>query len=165
MIETERLLLREMDAGDFDALYRVLADSDIMRHYPYVFDENRVRNWIDRNIERYHVLGFGLWAVCLKGSEEVIGDCGLTIQNINGTICPEIGYHIRRDRQKNGYAHEAASAVKDWAFENTPFRRLFSYMKKGNIPSAATAKSIGMTFLYDFKDGEGDISAVYSIAK
>ena len=45
VIETERLLLREMTDADFDALYRVLADSDIMQHYPYSFDEARVWNW------------------------------------------------------------------------------------------------------------------------
>ena len=50
IIETERLFLREMKENDFDALYEVLADSDIMQHYPYTFDENRVINWIDRNI-------------------------------------------------------------------------------------------------------------------
>lgn len=44
----------------------VLADSDIMQHYPYTFDEARVQNWIDKNMERYCVFGFGLWAVCLK---------------------------------------------------------------------------------------------------
>ena len=86
VIETERLILREMTEGDYDALYRVLADSDIMQHYPYTFDGNRVRGWINRNIERYHSLGFGLWAVCLKESGEMIGDCGLTMQLINGQI-------------------------------------------------------------------------------
>lgn len=49
-IETERLYLREMTAADYEALYAVLADSDIMQHYPYTFDEARVRGWIDRNI-------------------------------------------------------------------------------------------------------------------
>lgn len=70
IIETERLFLREMKESDFDALYKVLADSDIMQHYPYAFDENRVRNWIQRNIERYRIFGFGLWAVCLKETGE-----------------------------------------------------------------------------------------------
>jgi len=51
-LETERLLLREMTEQDYDALYRVLADSDIMQHYPYTFDEKRVRGWIDKNRER-----------------------------------------------------------------------------------------------------------------
>lgn len=79
VIETERLLLREMTEEDFSALYKMLADSDIMQHYPYVFDEKRIRNWILRNIERYRVFGFGLWAVCLKTTGEMIGDCGLTM--------------------------------------------------------------------------------------
>ena len=55
VIETERLLLREMTNEDFYALYQVLADSDIMQHYPYTFDEKRVSNWIERNIERYRI--------------------------------------------------------------------------------------------------------------
>ena len=48
MIEANCLLLREMGPEDFDALYAVLADSDIMQHYPYTFDEARVRNWINK---------------------------------------------------------------------------------------------------------------------
>lgn len=58
--ETPRLILREMTQDDFSALYAVLADSDIMCHYPYTFDDNRVRNWINCNIERYETFGFGL---------------------------------------------------------------------------------------------------------
>ena len=108
-IETERLILREMTPDDFGALNAVLSDREIMCHYPYDFDEERVRAWIDRNIERYRIFGFGLWAVCLKDTGEMIGDCGLTMQNIGGVIKPEIGYHIRRDKQRRGYAREAAT--------------------------------------------------------
>ena len=63
ILETERLILREMDQNDFNSLYAVLADSDIMEHYPYTFDEVRVRNWISRNMERYQKdgLDYGLW--------------------------------------------------------------------------------------------------------
>lgn len=164
-IETERLFLREMNREDYDALYSVLADSDIMQHYPYSFDEKRVRNWIEKNIERYRVFGFGLWAVCRKETGEMIGDCGLTMQNINGTICPEIGYHIRRDCQRKGYAKEAAGAVRDWAFENTPFNVLYSYMKAENIASEATAKSIGMHKSGEFTDAEQELSLVYTLER
>lgn len=140
-IETNRLFLREMTLEDFDALYTVLADSDIMQHYPYTFDETRVRNWINKNIDRYRVLGFGLWAVCLKSTGEMIGDCGLTMQNINGMILPEIGYHIAKAHQRQGYASEAARAVRGWCFAHTTFGMVYSYMKKSNIPSSATARA------------------------
>ena len=165
ILETERLFLREMEENDLQALYSVLGDTDIMRHYPYTFDEARVRGWIRKNLARCEVFGFGLWAVCRKDTGEMIGDCGLTMQNIDGFICPEIGFHLRRDQQRQGYAKEAAAAVRDWAFAHTPFRRLFCYMKKSNLPSAATARSIGMTLDHEYTDSEQEISSVYSLER
>ena len=165
IIETERLFLREMKESDFDALYEVLADSDIMQHYPYTFDESRVRNWIQRNIERYRIFGFGLWAVCLKETGEMIGDCGLTLQLIDGRIKPEIGYHIRANKQRNGYAKEAAIAVRDWTFNNTPFQIVFSYMKYTNEPSVKTAISYGCKQVDEYKDDENEITKVFAISR
>lgn len=160
VLETERLLLREMNMGDYDALYKILADSDIMRHYPYTFDERRVRGWIERNMERYLRDGFGLWAVCLKDNGEMIGDCGLTLQNIEGEMLPEIGYHIRRDCQRKGYAKEAAKAVMDWAFKNTDYPALYSYCKYTNVASIRTAEAIGMQFDREYPDEANGITHV-----
>ena len=126
ILETDRLFLREMNLDDLTALYRVLADPGIMQHYPYSFDEQRVRDWIERNINRYRDNGFGLWAVCLKDTGEMIGDCGLTLQNIEGEMLPEIGYHIRADHQHKGYAKEAASAVRESMTVITPFGTVLS---------------------------------------
>ena len=82
----------------------------------------------------------------------MIGDCGLTMQNIGGMIKPEIGYHIRGDCQRKGYAKEAASAVRDWTFQNTPFQEIYSYMKYTNEPSAKTAVSWGCHLVDEFSD-------------
>ena len=165
VIETERLILREMTDEDFHALYKVLADSDTMQHYPYTFDEARVRNWIQRNIDRYRIFGFGLWAVCLKETGEMIGDCGLTMQLINGQIKPEIGYHIRADKQRKGYAKEAAIAVRDWTFTNTPFNVIYSYMKYTNAPSYKTAISWGCKLIDEFEDDVNGITKVFAISR
>lgn len=160
ILETDRLFLREMNINDFDALYKVLADSDIMQHYPYTFDEKRVSDWIERNMNRYRDNGFGLWAVCLKDTGEMIGDCGLTLQNIEGEMLPEIGYHIRADHQRKGYAKEAAAAVRDWAFTNTDYPALYSYCKYTNVGSYKTAESIGMHFEKEYPDSENQITHV-----
>lgn len=160
VIETERLFLREMTMDDFDALYKVLSDKDIMQHYPYAFDESRVKNWIERNINRYKNDGFGLWAVCLKETGEMVGDCGLTLQNIDGQVLPEIGYHIRKDCQGRGYAKEAAAATRDWAWENTSYPALYSYCKYTNIPSYKTAEAIGMKFDKEYPDEANEITHV-----
>ena len=165
MIETKRLILRELNENDFSALYEVLTDSDIMKHYPYTFDEKRVKNWILKNIERYKVFGFGLWAVVLKETDEMIGDCGITMQNIDGFISPEIGYHINKCFQRQGYAKEAAGACRDWIFENTPFKVVYSYMKKDNTASVAVAEANGMKKVHEFIDDEKEETVVYAITR
>lgn len=165
ILETERLFLREMNMDDYGALYAVLADSDIMQHYPYTFDEKRVRGWIERNINRYRENGFGLWAVCLKDTGEMIGDCGLSLQNIDGEMLPEIGYHIRSDCQRKGYAKEAAGAVRDWAFQNTNYQTLYSYCKYTNTASIKTAEAIGMNFDKEYPDEANEITHVSVIRR
>lgn len=165
ILETERLTLRELTDDDYAALYTVLADSDIMAHYPYTFDEARVRRWIGRNRERYQQDGFGLWAVVLKETGEMIGDCGITMQNIHGTMLPEIGYHIRADRQRRGYASEAAAECIRYAFENYDFPAVYSYMKYTNIPSQRTAMKNRMKFIEEYPDPDNTYTRVYRITR
>lgn len=164
-LETERLVLREMAEQDFESLLQILSDPETMRHYPKPFDGAKVHDWIAWNQENYRVFGFGLWAVTLKETGELIGDCGITMQNIAGRIKPEIGYHIRKDQQRKGYAKEAARACRDWAFENTPFNMLFSYMKYTNVGSYSTAVSNGMGFLEEYEDEVNTLTKVYRITR
>ena len=152
ILETDRLILREYVEEDFDALFEILSDTETMQHYPAPFDENKTRNWINWNLDNYKKYGFGLWAVVLKETGEFIGDCGITLQNIDGEQLPEIGYHIHKDYWRKGYAREAASAVRDWAFANTAFDTLYSYMKYTNVASYSTAASIGMTKIKEYPD-------------
>ncbi len=165
ILQTDRLFLREMTYNDFDVLFKILGDKETMQHYPAPYDADGVRSWISRNISRYQTFGFGLWAVCLRDTGEMIGDCGLTMQVINGEIKPEIGYHIRKDMQRQGYATEAAAAVRDWAFANTPFHILYSYMKYTNQASAKTAMSYGCKQVDKFEDELNAQTLVFAITR
>lgn len=165
MIETGRLLLREFKLEDFDALFKILSDPETMQHYPKPFDQERTKRWIEWNIENYEKYGFGLWAVVLKETDEFIGDCGITMQIIDGESLPEIGYHINKKYWKKGFGSEAARAVRDWAFENTQFNCLYSYMKYTNIGSYSTAISNGMTKLKEYPDEKNTISYAYAITR
>ena len=164
-LETKRLLLREYKIEDFDALYEILSDADVMKYYPKPFDAERVKGWIEWNLDNYRKYGFGLWAVILKDSGKLIGDCGITIQNIDGEQLPEIGYHIHKDFWQKGFASEAASAVRDWAFANTKYKCLYSYMKHTNIPSIKTAQKIGMKKLKEYPDEKNDVSFVFGMSR
>ena len=165
MIETKRLLLREYTPDDFDALYEILSDPETMRHYPAPYDEAGTRHWIEWNLENYTKYGFGLWAVMLKETREFIGDCGITIQNINGEMLPEIGYHIHKKYWNRGFAKEAARAVRNWVFQNTDYPALYSYCKYTNVPSFRTAESIGMHFMCEYSDETNGTTHVSAISR
>ena len=165
MIETERLILREYTLDDFDALYEILSDPETMQHYPAPFDEARTRRWIEWNLENYERYGFGLWAVVLKETGEMIGDCGITIQNIDREMLPEIGYHIHKKYWRRGFAKEAARAVRDWAFRNTDYDRIFSYMKYTNVASSSTALANGLKKVREYPDPKNTVSYVFAITR
>ena len=164
IIETERLILREYTWDDFNDLYEILSCPITMSYYPKPYDEEGTKKWINWCLNSYKNEGFGLWAVCLKDSNKFIGDCGLSIQNIDGEKLPEIGYHINKNYWKKGYAKEAANAVKKWAFENTKYETLYSYMNKENVASYKTAESIGMKRIKEYQD-EFETLLVYCIEK
>lgn len=165
VIETERLLLREFTHEDFSALFKILSDPETMRHYPQPFDAERTKGWIEWNLQNYKEYGFGLWAVVLKKTDRFIGDCGLTLQNIDGNLLPEIGYHIHRKYWRRGFGSEAARAVRDWAFEHTEYDCLYSYMKYTNTASCSTAIANGMKRIKEYPDEKNTISYVYAITR
>ena len=165
MIETPRLLLRNYTLSDFDSLYEILSDPETMQHYPAPYDAEKTRNWITWNLDNYEKYGFGLWAVILKETGEFIGDCGITLQNIDGEILPEIGYHIHKKYWRRGFAKEAARAVRDWGFRNTGYNTFYSYMKYTNIGSWSTALANGMKKVKEYPDPKNTISYAYAITR
>ena len=133
---------------------------------------NRLANYIvsskELDFEKYRkISGVWFWLVgrMLESYGEMIGDCGLTMQRISGEIKPEIGYHIRGDEQRKGYAKEAAIAVRDWTFHNTPFNVVYSYMKHTNEPSYKTALSYGCKQVSEYRDDVNEITKVFAITR
>lgn len=164
IIETARLRIREYTMNDFDDLYEILSDAETMKYYPRPYDENGTRRWISWCLDSYRQNGFGLWALELKETGVFIGDCGISMQNIDGETLPEIGYHVNKKYWRQGYAKEACAAVKNWLFENTNFDCVYSYMNQENIPSSATAAANGMTRIKAYNDGE-EALFVYAITR
>ena len=115
-LETERLLLRDLEPSDYGAL-RDMMDADTMWAYGHCFSDRDVADWLERQLERRRVWGFSLCAVELKDGGEVIGQCGITVQDCLGRHVPEIGYVFRRDRWHHGFATEAAAACRDTRYK------------------------------------------------
>ena len=145
IFETERLYLRELNQGDFGALCKILQDDETMYAYEGAFSDKEARDWLDRQLSRYREYGFGLWAVVLKETGDVIGQCGLTMQPWKNEEVLEIGYLFQRKFWHNGYATEASAACKKYAFEVLKAGEVCSIIRDTNLPSQRVAERNGMT--------------------
>jgi len=144
ILETERLYLRELTQADYPALCKILQDEAVMYAYEHAFSDDEVQNWLNRQLERYAQYGFGLWAVVLKASDEMIGQCGLSMQDYKDGQILEVGYLFQKDHWHKGYATEAAIACKEYAFNKLDAPEVFSIIRDINIASQNVAKRNGM---------------------
>lgn len=145
ILKTDRLYLREMNQLDYNSLRKILQDEDTMYAYEGAFSDEEVQEWLDRQIARYQKWNFGLWAVILKETDEMIGQCGLTMQPWKETEVLEIGYLFNRLYWHKGYATEAAKACKKYAFETLKADEVCSIIRDTNVASQNVAVRNGMT--------------------
>lgn len=146
ILQTSRLLLREMTEDDLPALRSILQDPQVMYAYEHAFSEEEVRAWLAKQRRRYAEDGFGLWAMVLRQTGAMIGQCGLTWQDRgDGTQCVEVGYLLQRAFWHQGYATEAAVACKAYAFQDLGLDEVCSIIRDNNLASQAVARRNGMT--------------------
>ena len=165
ILSTARLRLRELGRGDLDDLQAVLGDPVSMRYYPKPFDRDMTAAWIERCLKSYARNGFGLWAVVDKRDDELVGDCGLTWQLVDGVDELEIGYHLRRAYHGQGLATEAAAGCRDYAFDVLGRDRVISWMGPDNTPSRRVAERLGMRFEKATVNRYGKPAVVYAITR
>lgn len=144
ILETQRLILREMTQVDLPALRRILQDEETMVAYNGAFDEAETQAWLDRQLARYAQYGFGLWAVALKQTGEMIGQCGLTMQPWHGDEVLEVGYLFNRAFWHHGYATAAARGCMEYAFDRLGAKEICSIIRDTNQPSRRVAERNGL---------------------
>lgn len=144
-METNRLRLRKMCIADMSSLASILQDGRVMYAYNGAFDDKETWAWMQKQLRRYEEFGFGLWAVVLKGTGEMVGQCGITMQDYNDIQVPEIGYLLAYRHWHKGYATEATVACREYGFGALGFDALYSIIRDTNIPSQRVAVRIGMS--------------------
>ena len=129
ILSTPRLDLRELTDADLPALRTTLHDPVAMTAYEGAFDDAESLAWLRRMQQRYADDGFGLWAVVLRETGAMIGQCGITRQFIDRDEVFEVGYLFARAHWHRGYAVEAAAACRDWAFDTLPIDDLYAKVR------------------------------------
>ncbi|MGC5328387.1 GNAT family N-acetyltransferase [Brevibacillus sp. SYSU BS000544] len=145
VFETNRLIIREHTQEDIEKLFAILSDPVTMSFWPSPLTSDQVSEWVTINIKNYHDLGFGRWAIILKEDNQFIGDCGIKLASIDGTIENDLGYIIDHHHWKKGYAMEAAAACKEYALGKLQMKRLCANMAVDHIRSKNVAIKLGMS--------------------
>jgi ribosomal-protein-alanine N-acetyltransferase len=165
VLQTERMMLRQMERGDVDvALMGIFSDPVAMRYYPNTKSRQEAEEWVRRVQESYRDHGFGLWVAVLEDSGEFVGQCGLTVQEVEGKEEIEIGYLFLRKSWGQGLATEAARAARDHGFHMPGCERLVSLIDPGNLASRRVAAKVGLTLEREVWKWNKEI-CVYAIRK
>lgn len=146
IITTSRLLLRPVTHSDFVATHQLLSDPEVMRfslNGPY--SEQKTTDFISHCVEQTEKELPSLLAVIDRTTGLLIGYCGFYMQKINGIEEVELGYRLLKQHWGKGLASEAASAMKNHAFDNMGLTRLISIIEDENVGSIRVAEKVGLT--------------------
>lgn len=168
-LSTQRLTIRPLqieDAKDWTAFF--INNSNLKHLGLGEIDaktaELYAKSWIEKQIWRYQNNEYGHHALVLKETGKLVGQCGLLTQVFGDQKEIEVGYHMLPQYMQNGYATEAALAVRDFAFENNIAESLISLIGIDNEPAQKVAKKLSMKKDSRMKANEMDVY-IYQIDK
>jgi [ribosomal protein S5]-alanine N-acetyltransferase len=167
LVTTNRLLLRHFHMRDAEEMIRVFGDPEVMRFGDGAQTKEWVQDWVRTCLEYFYpTWGFGPYAIVERHNQDVIGYCGLFFfPDLGGQPEIEIGYRLARSAWGQGYATEAARAVRDYAFSKLGIRRLIAMIDPSNLASIRVAEKIGMRYEKDILlEGYTHPDHVYVIA-
>ncbi|WP_247217591.1 GNAT family N-acetyltransferase [Synechococcus sp. C9] len=164
ILETDRLVLRQLQSEDLDEFYKICGDPEIMR---YVGDgqplsREQTQRWIKKSQENYQKYGFGCSAVVAKEDAYLIGYCGFVNPTTNGEA--EIIYGFKKQYWGQGLASEAVKAMLDFGLERCGLRRVIATIDPSNQASIRIVEKCGMTYCEQRLDEHHLPEVVYAIA-
>jgi len=139
--------LRRWCRDDREPFAAINADPEVMEHFPAVLTREQSDDLIEKIEAGFEVHGYGLWALELLASGELIGFTGLAVPEFEAHFTPavEIGWRLARPAWGNGYATEAAEAALEFGFGEAGLAEVVSFTSAGNARSRAVMERIGMT--------------------
>jgi ribosomal-protein-alanine N-acetyltransferase len=170
VIETERLVLRKPRPEDAPDLAGAYAEPETVR---LIGDGStatlaEVEEAIDEWLARWGRWDVGFFSLERKEDARVLGRAGFLRWDPEtwqiGGVETELGWLLAREHWGQGYATEAALALRDWAFEERGLTRLVSLIQHGNVRSIRVAERLGERYERDVEI-RGKPSRLYSIER
>jgi ribosomal-protein-alanine N-acetyltransferase len=174
-IETERLVLRRPRLSDAKALHAMFGDPEVMR---YIGDGStltpaKTKAWIEKALARWKADGFGHFVI--EKDRKVIGRAGFlvwdpdewktgTLADLGDHAAIELGWMLAQEHWGNGYATEAAIALRNYGFKELKFERLISLITHGNDASVKVAERLGARYVRDVGSGDWKVR-LYAVSR
>lgn len=148
VFKTDRTLVREMTVDDLPQLYELYDDEEVEKFVDKLYEYEEEKVFTEKYIENmYGFYGYGLWLVFNKKNNELIGRIGISIRDIDGVEERELGYIIKKEYRKQGYAKEVCEAVITYAGNNLLIDRLFIVSRSDNVASEKLSMALGFEFV------------------
>ena len=140
-LETDRLLLRVPQRGDFDGFCELMGDEEACRHIGGAMSRTAAWRKFLQMPGAWVLQGFGMFAVIEKASGEWVGNIGPW--QPEGWPGTEVGWALRRAAWGKGYALEAATAAIDWSFDELGWTDVIHSIDTDNVASQQLAMRLG----------------------
>lgn len=146
LIETERLVLRNITLNDKEELFELHSDPNVQKYTgePVVESIEDIEKAIQTRINDYEKYGYGRWATFLKNEMLFVGWAGLAYLPEFDEI--DLGYRFLPEFWGSGLATEASHAILTYGFEKLALRKIIAIAMKENIASIRVMQKIGMEF-------------------
>ncbi len=144
MLQSERLIFREIEDTDFSSVAEIMRDEGVQKVWEHYFSDQDVKDWISRRKKGYQENGIDYLLAVRKDTNEAVGQIGLLKETIEEEEIWGIGYILLSRFCGNGYATEGAKTMADYAFDTLNIPKLICDIRPMNTASIAVAKRIGM---------------------
>lgn len=146
IIETKRLLLRDIEPSDKEEMFDLHSDPEVQKYTgePPVESLEEMEKAIRIRVDDYKKFGFGRWATFLKDGMHFVGWAGLAYLPEFNEI--DLGYRFKPKFWGMGIATEASHAILKFGFENLGLKRIIAIAMKDNLGSINVMKKVGMQF-------------------
>ena len=160
LFETSRLIARPLTASDIDDLFEVYGDADAMRFVGDGEPLNRegCAEWVEVTRRNYATRGYGMAALVLRETGEVVGFCGLV--HPGGQPEAELKYALKRTFWGQGLATEAARGMLDYGRVTFGLTKVIATIYPENRASERVLTKAGMAFVEDRPEDDGTITRV-----
>jgi len=168
VLETERLILRTVTESDAALQHRVLNTPTVMEHLGGVKELHEIEAKHAKVMQLHAREGYSFLMLIEKATGDLVGHAG--IKHVDNPNAPnqgdhEIGWLIREDRWRRGYAHEAMVAVLEWAFGRVDAPHVVAITNPPNIGSWKLMEKLGMERREDLDFVDGEPLIQYSLTK